>query len=153
MRELKSSMFIDTAKGTFEELRPQTDDLSRRQFEAGLERLLREHGRKEESPGSLSCEKCRRCVSCMFCKDCEECFRCTHCVRCSHSSNLTHCVDCTALHDCAYCVRSDRCTRSNYVVLSTSCSECTYCFGCVGLSKVDFHILYVSTRAASTSGS
>jgi hypothetical protein len=52
-------------------------------------------------------------------------------------------VDCTALHDCAYCVRSDRCTRSNYVVLCTSCSECTYCFGCVGLSKVDFHILNV----------
>jgi hypothetical protein len=52
-------------------------------------------------------------------------------------------VDCTALHDCAYCVRSDRCTRSNYLVLSTSCSECTYCFGCVGLTKADFHILNV----------
>ena len=43
---------------------------------------------------------------------------------------------------------SENCTRSSYLVLSRACSECTYCFGCVGLSKKDFHILNVKyTRA------
>jgi uncharacterized metal-binding protein len=52
-------------------------------------------------------------------------------------------VDCVGCHDCAYCVRTENGTRSNYLVLSRNCSECSYCFGCVGLSKKDFHILNV----------
>jgi hypothetical protein len=32
---------------------------------------------------------------------------------------------------------------SAYLVRSVGCSGCTYCFGCVGLSRKDFHILNV----------
>jgi len=30
---------------------------------------------------------------------------------------------------------------SAYLVRSVGCSGCNYCFGCVGLSRRDFHIL------------
>jgi hypothetical protein len=137
-------MFIDTAAGTFRELRaPPPPVMSRREFEAELEKLLRSYARDDSNPGSIQCQRCRRCTSCMFCVDCEECYRCTHSRGCSASTHLTHCVECTGCHDCAYCVRSENCTRSSYVVLSRGCSECTYCFGCVGLAGKDFHILNV----------
>ena len=143
IREVRSPMFIDTASGTYLDLKKPAPTLSRRDFEAELDRLVRAFARNEENPGSVSSEGCRRCVSCMFCRECEECYRCTHCQRCRASSHLTHCQDSTGLHDCAYCIRSENCTRSNYLVLCRSCSECTYCFGCVGLAKADFHILNV----------
>ena len=143
VREVRGSMFIDTASGTFVDRRPPPFTISKRTFEAEIEKLVRGFARNQENPGSVSSETCRRCVSCMFCVDCEECYRCTHCERCRASSNLTHCTDCVALHDCAYCVRCENCTKSNYLVLCRSCSECTYCFGCVGLARVDFHILNV----------
>jgi hypothetical protein len=143
VRELRGPMFIDTASGTFVDRRPAAPVLSRRDFQAELDRLARAYARQEENPRSISCRGCARCVSCMFCTDCEECARCTHCTRCRSSSNLTHCVDCTGLHDCAYCVQSEGCAHSNYLVLCRSCSECTYCFGCVGLDKADFHVLNV----------
>jgi len=141
MREIRGPMFIDTQSGTYVDRRPPPPTISRREFEAELDRLVRAFARNEENPGSVSSEGCRRCVSCMFCRDCEECYRCTHCRRCRACSHLTHCVDCTALHDCAYCISCENCTRSSYLVLCRSCSECTYCFGCVGLVKKDFHIL------------
>jgi len=131
-------MFIDTARGTFEDQRPRPPELGKRAFEAELDRLIREFARNQENPASVSCEGCRRCVSCMFCRD-----RCTHCSDCRASSHLTHCSGCVGCHDCAYCVQSENCTRSNYLVRCRSCSECTYCFGCVGLAKADFHILNV----------
>jgi hypothetical protein len=144
VRVVSGPMFIDTAAGTFQELRPPAPaPLSRREFEAELQRLLRAYASEQDNPGSIKCEGCRRCVSCMFCKDCEECYRCTHSSGCKGSTHLTHCVDCTGCHDCAYCVSSESCTRSNYLVLCRSCSECSYCFGCVGLAKQDFHILNV----------
>jgi hypothetical protein len=144
VRVVTGPMFIDTAAGTFRDLRPPPPPaMSRREFEAELQRLLRAYASDEENPGSMRCEGCRRCVSCMFCTDCEECYRCTHSTRCKGSTHLTHCTDCTACHDCAYCVSSESCTRSNYLVLCRSCSECSYCFGCVGLAKQDFHILNV----------
>jgi hypothetical protein len=144
VRVVTGPMFIDTASGTFEDRRPPpSPTMSRREFEAERQRLIRAFAANEENPGSVSCEACRRCVSCMFCSGCEECYRCTHCRGCQASSHLTHCVDCTGCHDCAYCISSENCTRSNYLVLCRSCSECTYCFGCVGLAKADFHILNV----------
>jgi len=143
VREVSGPMFIDTERGTFEDRRPAPAALSRRDFEAELDKLVRAHARQEENPGSISCTGCRRCRSCMFCNGCEDCTRCTHSTRCRGSSNLTHCVDCAGLYDCAYCVQSEGCARSNYLVLCRSCSECTYCFGCVGLVKADFHILNV----------
>jgi len=137
-------MFIDTAAGTFKELRaPPPPVMSRREFEAELQRLLRAYASDEENPGSVQCVDCRRSVSCMFCTDCEECYRCTHCRGCKSSTHLTQCTGCTGCHDCAYCTSSENCTRSNYLVLSRACSECSYCFGCVGLAKQDFHVLNV----------
>ena len=38
------------------------------------------------------------------------------------------------------------CSKSAYLVRSIGCTECTYCFGCVGLSKKDFHILNVKYK-------
>ena len=144
VRVVTGPMFIDTAAGTFQELRPPPPPvLSRREFEAELQRLLRAYATEDANPGSMRCEGCRRCVSCMFCTDCEECYRCTHSSGCKGSTHLTHCTDCTGCHDCAYCVSSESCTRSNYLALCRSCSECSYCFGCVGLAKQDFHILNV----------
>jgi len=144
VRVVTGPMFIDTAAGTFQELRPPPPPaMSRREFEAELQRLLRAYASDEENPGSMRCEGCRRCVSCMFCTDCEECYRCTHSTGCQGSTHLTHCRACTGCHECAYCVSSENCTRSNYLVLCRSCSECSYCFGCVGLAKQDFHILNV----------
>jgi hypothetical protein len=120
---------------------PSPERLSRREFQAELDRLLREHEREADNPGSVRCQGCRRCVSCMFCVDCEDCHRCTHCTACRASSHLTHCRGCESCHDCAYCEDSEHCVRSNYLVLSRGCSDCSYCFGCVGLSKKDFHVL------------
>jgi hypothetical protein len=144
VRVVSGPMFIDTAAGTFQDLRPPPPKaMSRREFEAELDRLVRAYARDAENPGSVRCEGCRRCESCMFCVDCEECYRCTHSRGCRQSTHLTQCVDCVACHDCAYCVSSEHCIRSSYLVLSRACSECTYCFGCVGLAKKDFHILNV----------
>ena len=120
---------------------PLPEPLGRREFEAILARLVREHERRGDNPGSVRCEGCRACVSCMFCTDCEACHRCTHSVRCRNSSALTHCRDCDGCHDCAYCVGSERCVRSSYLVSCRDCSDCTYCLGCVGLARKDFHVL------------
>jgi hypothetical protein len=149
VRVVTGPMFVDTASGTFEDRRAAPPPvMSRRDFEAERQRLLREFAGESANPGSVSCSGCRRCVSCMFCEGCEECYRCTHSRGCRASTHLTHCVDCTGCHDCAYCTASENCTRSNYLVLCRSCSECTYCFGCVGLAKADFHVLNVKyTRA------
>ena len=46
-------------------------------------------------------------------------------------------------HACAYCVQCENCTGSAYLILCRSLQDCNYCFGCVGLSKKDFHILNV----------
>ncbi len=143
VRQITGPMFIDTASGTFQDLRAAPPALSRREFEAELQRLLRAYASDAENPGSIQCDGCRRSVSCMFCTDCEECYRCTHSKGCRSSTHLTHCQDCLGCHDCAYCVASENCTRSNYLVMCRSCSECSYCFGCVGLAKKDFHVLNV----------
>ncbi len=144
VRQITGPMFIDTRAGTFQDLRPPPPPpMSRREFEAELQRLLRAYASDEDNPGSIQCTRCRRSVSCMFCTDCEECYRCTHSKGCKSSTHLTHCTDCVGCHDCAYCVASENCTRSNYLVLSRACSECSYCFGCVGLAKQDFHVLNV----------
>jgi hypothetical protein len=144
VRQITGPMFIDTTAGTFQDLRPAPPPvMTRRVFEAELQRLLRAFASDEANPGSIQCAGCRRSVSCMFCTDCEECYRCTHCKGCRSSTHLTHCTDCVGCHDCAYCVSSENCTRSNYLVLSRACSECSYCFGCVGLAKQDFHVLNV----------
>jgi hypothetical protein len=144
VRRIAGPMFIDTAAGTFQDLRPLPPAvMTKREFDAELQRLLRVSASDEANPGSIHSTGCRRCVSCTFCTGCDECHHCTHCKTCKSSTHLTHCTDCVGCHDCAYCVSTENCTRSNYLVLCRACSECSYCFGCVGLVKQDFHILNV----------
>ncbi len=143
IREVTGPMFIDTARGEFKDLRPAEPVMSRRQFEAEYQRLLRAAVEAGENPGSFSCQDCRRCANCMFCVACDGCYHCTHSNRCRDSAHLTHCDDCESCNACAYCARCAHCTGSSYLVMCQSCSDCTYCFGCVGLSKKDFHILNV----------
>lgn len=143
-RRITGPMFIDTAAGTFHDLRPLPPAvMTKREFDAELQRLLRQYASDEANPESIHSTGCRRCVSCTFCTGCDECYHCTHCKTCRSSTHLTHCSDCVGCHDCAYCVSTENCTRSNYLVLCRACSECSYCFGCVGLVKQDFHILNV----------
>ena len=55
----------------------------------------------------------------------------------------THCRASRDLVACNHCVACDQAVRaqSSYLVKSIDCTGCTYCFGCVGLSRKDFHIL------------
>lgn len=117
--------------------------LDRRHFLEELNRLTQSFTADPGNPGSYACKECVRCANCMFCEGCEACYASTHCIRCELCNNCTHCVDSKSLHGCAYCVQSENCTSSAYVVFSRNLSDCTYCFGCVGLSKKDFHILNV----------
>jgi hypothetical protein len=64
-------------------------------------------------------------------------------VRCELCNNCSHCVDSKSCHACAYCNQCENCTGSAYLILCRSLQDCNYCFGCVGLSKKDFHILNV----------
>ncbi|HEU4385342.1 MAG TPA: caib/baif family protein [Anaeromyxobacteraceae bacterium] len=123
---------------------PEPPVMTRRQFEAEYQRLRRAFGDSAENPGSFRCQRCRSCANCMFCEHCEGCYRCTHCTRCQDASHLTHCTDCQNCHGSSYCVGCSNCVGSSYLTLCHACADCTYCFGCVGLSKKDFHILNVA---------
>jgi hypothetical protein len=118
--------------------------LGRKDFLERLAGLVRAAGTDAANPGSYGCTDCERCADCMFCKSCDACHQCTHCTRCELCNNCSHCVDCKNCHACAYCLRSENCSASAYLVMSRNLADCTYCFGCVGLSRKDFHILNVS---------
>lgn len=117
--------------------------LGRREFLERLAGLTRAAGSDSTNPGSYGCSDCERCADCMFCKSCDACHQCTHCTRCQLCNNCSHCVDCKNCHACAYCTRSENCSGSAYLVMCHNLADCTYCFGCVGLSRKDFHILNV----------
>lgn len=123
------------------ERRGQIAALSQREFLDVFGRLTKSFATDPGNPGSYACEGCERCANCMFCRDCDSCYQCTHCVRCELCNNCTHCVECKSCHASAYCLQSESCTGSAYLVLCRNLSDCNYCFGCVGLSKKDFHIL------------
>jgi len=115
--------------------------MNQRQFLDSYARLQKAFATNDANPGSYQCVDSRRCASCMFCRSCEGCYRCTHCVSCVECSNSVHCTECHGCHGCTHCVRSRLCTGSAYLTLCENLSDCTYCFGCVGLTKKDFHIL------------
>ena len=117
--------------------------LDKRRFLEELNRLASSFAADPGNPGSYACKSCVRCANCMFCEGCVGCYGCTHCVSCEQCNNCSHCVDSKSLNACAYCVQSENCANSAYVYFSKSLADCTYCFGCVGLSKKDFHILNV----------
>jgi hypothetical protein len=138
-RATKSPLVKDEAA----EARAAITTLGKREFLERLAGLVRAAGSDAANPGSYGCTDCERCADCMFCKGCDACHQCTHCTRCQLCNNCSHCVDCKNCHACAYCLRSESCSASAYLILSRTLADCTYCFGCVGLSRKDFHILNV----------
>jgi hypothetical protein len=117
--------------------------MTRVEFAAELERLRRSHVQAEPNPGSYRSDDCERCIACMFCRACQDCYRCTHCQDCRATTGSSHCLRCVGCHDCSHCEDSENCSRSAYLVECSDCTDCTYCYGCVGLSKKEFHILNV----------
>jgi hypothetical protein len=112
-----------------------------RDFQRTLDELRSKYRSAGENPQGYQLKDCRNCGSCMFCTGCDNCYRCTHCTTCDGCSNSTHCEECKNCHSSAYCVSSENCVNCKYLEFSESCADCTYCFGCVGLSRKDFHIL------------
>jgi hypothetical protein len=111
------------------------------EFFSELNRLQEDHTSGAGNIGCVEITNCQACIDCVFCKDCVRCYRSRYSVSCEDSSLLTHCDGCKRSHSLAYCQECDHCTDSNYLALSSHCSQCDYLFGCVGLVKVDFHIL------------
>ena len=125
------------------EARDLVASLDKRKFMEELGRLTNSFAADPGNPGSYACKDCVRCANCMFSIECEGCYGCTHCIRCELCNNCSHCVDSRSLNACAYSVQSENCANSAYVYFSRNLSDCTYCFGCVGMTKKDFHILNV----------
>jgi len=111
------------------------------EFKGRLDDLVRAFERDPANVKSHALEDCERCASCVFCEGCARCYKCSYCKKCEGSTNLTHCIGCTACHNLANSVECAGCTSSAFIVLSRDLTECNYCFGCVGLSRKDFHIL------------
>lgn len=111
------------------------------EFEQRLRALVAAHAKETANVGCLACERCERCRDSTFLTGCTNvarshyCEACVDCAECSHSTRCTSCVG------CSHCERCDDCAFSAYLVRCTACTGCTYAFGCVGLSKKDFHIL------------
>jgi hypothetical protein len=112
-----------------------------REFRKRLDELEHAFDADPANVKGHSLRDCKRCSSCVFCEECVRCHKCSYCKGCEGSTNLTHCVGCTACHNLANSVECSGCTSSAFLVLSRDLTECNYCFGCVGLSRKDFHIL------------
>ncbi len=112
-----------------------------REFEAAFRELVAAQKKSDGNVKCLACERCARCVDCTFCKDGNGLSRCHYCTRCTDCTDCSHCESSTGCLACTHCVESERCAQSAYLTRCVGCSGCTYCFGCVGLSRKDFHIL------------
>lgn len=115
--------------------------MNRAEFEAAFADLVAERAGATENTGCIACTACERCVDCTFCKGSSGLIRSHYCTESAGLVDCTHCHKSRELLACNHCVASERCTRSSYLVRSVDCDGCTYCFGCVGLSRKDFHIL------------
>ena len=115
--------------------------LDARELERALAELRATYTRGGDNPLGFQLRDCKSCSACMFCTSCTDCYHCTHCEKCVQCTNCTHCKECESCHMSAYCTKSARCVSSKYLEHCENCADCTYCFGCVGLSKKDFHIL------------
>lgn len=115
--------------------------MTRAEFEAAFAELQRERAGAVDNTGCIACTACERCVDCTFCKGSQGLVRCHYCTDSKGLFDCTHCHKSGDLLNCNHCVACERCTRSSYLVRSFDCDGCTYCFGCVGLSKKEFHIL------------
>lgn len=111
------------------------------EFEAAFRKLLAAQGARTDNTGCIACERCKGATDSTFCVDCNNVARCHYCKACVDCTDCSHCVRSSACLGCTHCVESERCTDGAYLLRSVGCSKCTYCFGCVGLSRKDFHIL------------
>jgi hypothetical protein len=111
-------------------------------FEEDLRRLIAGAGAGGRvNTACLACERCEGCSECTFCVGSTRLARCHYCSESVDCTECTHSVRCRGCLSCAHCVDSERCIGSAYLVRSLGCLGCTYCFGCVGLSRRDFHVL------------
>ncbi len=115
--------------------------LTKREFESALAALRKQAKTSKDNRGSYKSDDSVRCVDCMFTTASTDCFKCTYCAECEACSDCTHCTACVDCHDSSYCRDANNCYKSSYVIKSSHCYECVFCFGCVGLSKKEFHIL------------
>jgi hypothetical protein len=115
--------------------------MTRTEFESAFRKLIQAATRDSANVSCLACERCERCSECTFCVGSRGLARCHYCEACTDCTDCSHCVRSTGCLACQHCVDSERCVGSAYLVRSVGCSSCAYCFGCVGLSKRDFHIL------------
>jgi hypothetical protein len=115
--------------------------VTKEEFLTEYRRLVENYIERGANVGCVECVGCTSCTDCVFCRDCVRCYRSRYSVGCSDSQLLTHCENSRNCRSLAYCQECDHCGDSNYLVSCRSCFECDYCFGCVGLAKVDFHIL------------
>jgi hypothetical protein len=91
--------------------------------------------------GCVECVRCSGSAGCTFCRDGDRLIRCHYCVRCALCNDSSHCQGSRNLTHCSHCLDSESCIDSSYLVRCVGLTECTYCFGCVGLTRADFHIL------------
>jgi hypothetical protein len=117
------------------------DNLDRAAFERRYRELLGGLHGPAENTGCVECVGCRGCQDSTFCRDSENLSRCHYCVRCALCTDSSHCRGSRALVACTHAVDSESSVRSSYIVRSISVTDCTYLFGCVGISRKDFHIL------------
>jgi len=115
--------------------------LTRTEFEAAFKALRADYAARQDNVSCIGCEHCSRCTESMFCIESQGLVRCQYCTRSIDCTDCAHCQRSTACLRCTHCDDCERCTASAYLVKSIGCNECTYCYGCVGLSKKDFHIL------------
>lgn len=120
--------------------------MNRAEFLSELGKLQRAYESELPCTGCLSSTNVRGSSHCMFSHNLTGCHYCTHCNGCDDCTNLSHSSGCTSCHQSAYLIDCGGCSKSAYLVRSVACIECTYCFGCVGLSKKDFHILNVKYK-------
>jgi hypothetical protein len=111
------------------------------EFQAALRDLLAKAGRASANVSCLACGQCERCIACTFCVSSTGLARCHYCATCADCTDCAHCVRCTGCLACQHCIESERSIDSAYLVRCVGCSGCSFCFGCVDLSRRDFHIL------------
>lgn len=112
-----------------------------REFKKALTALEKAFDNDPVNVNSHNVADCTRCTNCVFCRTCDRCYKCSYCTDCDSSTNLTHCIGCASCHHLANSVQCVSCTNSAFLIMSRDMSECNYCFGCVGLTRKDFHIL------------
>ena len=115
--------------------------MDRATFESKLRALLAGHARSTGNRGCVACADCERCADCTFCERSTGLVRAHYCKDshgCTDSSHLVRCKGCLASQ---HLTDSEDCTQSAYLFRCTALSGCTYCFGCVGLTRKDFHVL------------